>query len=198
MAFKFQLKRISNKFERLRASDPECLIGSSGEHGYELKSPIDARELSDLERSHDVELPPDYRMFVSTFSNGGPGPIYGQFSVQEAFADYLTPALPFPYESGRRVEFSYAHSGDELKRLGKFYTDPANQHGKIVIGEMGCGIMTDLIITGPARGQVWIDDRTTEWGGLYPCNTFGNEKPLSFLDWYETWLDLALAGEDVP
>jgi hypothetical protein len=52
--------------------------------------------------------------------------------------------------------------------------------------------MLDLIVTGQARGQVWIDDRTYEWGGLYPFDQFDNATPLSFLDWYEAWLDECL------
>ncbi|TWU44570.1 SMI1/KNR4 family protein [Rubripirellula reticaptiva] len=198
MAIESQLDRIAEKFERLRDSDPRCRVGSSGEHQYELNVPISEQELAELERSHGVELPTDYRAFITTFSNGGAGPIYGQFTVQDAFAEYLTPSKPFPYETGCRIEYSHSHSGDDLKRLREFYKDPANQYGKIVLGEMGDGMMTDLIVTGMARGQVWIDDRTTEWGGLYPCDTFGNKEPLCFVDWYETWLDRAIARKDVP
>jgi hypothetical protein len=91
-----------------------------------------------------------------------------------------------------RVPYSDDQTAEELKVLGAFYDDPKNEYGKIVIGEMGCGIMIDLVVMGPARGQVWIDDRTYEWGGLYPFDQFDNSAPLHFLDWYETWLDQLL------
>jgi hypothetical protein len=41
-------------------------------------------------------------------------------------------------------------------------------------------------VTGPARGQMWMDGRCSDQG-FFPLG-------VRFLDWYERWLDSTLAG----
>ncbi|BAJ27123.1 MULTISPECIES: hypothetical protein [Kitasatospora] len=50
--------------------------------------------------------------------------------------------------------------------------------GTLVIGEIGCGTFSRLVVTGPNAGQVWLDDQS--WGGLAPGP--------DFYDWYTAWL----------
>ncbi len=197
MQYHDQLLRITSKFERLRALDQAFRIGESGGHQYELNPPAPATLVAALEQEHSISLPGDYRFFVTQFADGGAGPAYGLFTIEESFADHLVPSLPFPYDAGKRVPYSDDQTEDDLKELCAFYDDPRNEHGKLVIGEIGCGIMIDLIVNGRSKGQVWIDDRTYEWGGLYPYDQFGNSEPLTFMGWYEAWLDdsLTLAEE---
>ena len=45
----------------------------------------------------------------------------------------------------------------------------------------GCGYCSFLVITGSSRGQVWFN-ADVSGGGYIPLN-------LSFLDWYEKWLN---------
>ncbi len=45
----------------------------------------------------------------------------------------------------------------------------------------GCGYCSFLVVTGATRGQVWFNPDVAS-GGYIPLN-------LSFLDWYEKWLD---------
>ena len=45
----------------------------------------------------------------------------------------------------------------------------------------GCGYFYFLVVTGKTRGQVWFNADTGD-GGYIHLN-------LSFLDWYEKWLD---------
>ncbi len=53
--------------------------------------------------------------------------------------------------------------------------------GTITISLEGCGYCYFLVITGATRGQVWFNADVVE-GGYILLN-------LSFLDWYEQWLD---------
>ena len=172
--------------------DTELRIGEAREHQYDLNPTIDAGKIASVEATYQVSLPPDYKCFLLGFANGGAGPGFGLFTIDEAFERHLTPHLPFPYETAMRVVYADTQTEEELKELCAFYDDPRNEHGKLVLGELGCGAMMDLIVTGPARGQVWIDDRSTEWGGLYPFDQFDNSSPLSFMNWYEVWLDRSL------
>jgi hypothetical protein len=51
--------------------------------------------------------------------------------------------------------------------------------GSLIIAEFGCGAFHRLIVSGPARGQVWFDDCAND-AGLTP----GAE----FEPWYLDWL----------
>jgi hypothetical protein len=57
---------------------------------------------------------------------------------------------------------------------------PIYLNGTIELGSDGCGMTWVLVVSGPQLGRIW---RLSEFGA-YPC-----DPPLSFLDWYEAWLD---------
>lgn len=66
---------------RLRAAaSARSIFGASG-HGFELNGPISERELVGWERGHGIELPADYRAYLSELGNGGAGPYYGSFPL---------------------------------------------------------------------------------------------------------------------
>jgi hypothetical protein len=59
--------------------------------------------------------------------------------------------------------------------------------GTLALGHLGCGILSLLVVSGPARGRVAVTcDEPT--GPLLP-------RDPDFLAWYERWLDAVLAGE---
>lgn len=60
--------------------------------------------------------------------------------------------------------------------------------GAFPICHMGCAILIWLIVTGPEAGNVWMDDRSSD-GGWMPLR-------LTFLRWYERWIEKSLRGED--
>lgn len=68
-----------------------------------------------------------------------------------------------------------AVSNDEY--LASF--DARRVTGSLVIAEFGSGAFHRLVVTGPARGQVWFDDRAAD-GGLAP--------EAGFPAWYQNWL----------
>jgi hypothetical protein len=68
----------------------------AGEHQYELNPPASEGAVAALEEKYGANLPQDYRCFVTQFADGGAGPVYGLFTIDEAFAEHLVPRLPFP------------------------------------------------------------------------------------------------------
>ena len=46
-------------------------------------------------------------------------------------------------------------------------------------------------MNGQEKGNMWTDDRTND-AGLYPTIELGNKGKITFLDWYELWLDNSL------
>jgi hypothetical protein len=73
-------------------------------------------------------------------------------------------------DAGALAEGPWAEPGQDAFRDGVF-----------VLAEYGCGIFHLLVVTGPARGSVWSDDR---------CNCDAILRIAdSFAAWYEAWLD---------
>lgn len=50
----------------------------------------------------------------------------------------------------------------------------------------------NLVVNGKEYGNIWVDDRCND-GGIYPDRYFGNEERITFLAWYELWLDKSLS-----
>jgi hypothetical protein len=46
----------------------------------------------------------------------------------------------------------------------------------------------NLMVNGNEYGHIWFDDRCNDQG-IYPDPYFEVKERLTFLDWYEIWLD---------
>jgi hypothetical protein len=143
--------------------------------------------LSALEARCGVRLPEDYRRFVTEIANGGLGPGCGMFSVEKAFDDAPEwtgdVSAPFLYgdDDARRVLDKRA--GDDRFHSLKLPDQQELPNGCLLLAHTGCGCFDILVITGEQRDRVWgMDTRR-----LCPLSEGG--KPVSFLDWYESWLD---------
>ena len=171
-------------------------------HGFRRRRRLTESQVAAFERRHAVKLPPEYRAFVTGVENGGAGPGYGLFSLAGSVTeeprgrvpdDFLR--TPFPHRRAynphndrklasfwRRVENGDVEE-DEADRLLQ-----SRVSGTLVLCHEGCGILHVLVVTGPSRGQVWVDDLCNQQG-VWPLG-------VGFLDWYERWLDSVLAGGD--
>ena len=70
---------------------------------------------------------------------------------------------------------------------GRFATERID--GSIRIADLGCGAIALLVLNGPQRGRIWLDFRGT-FGGITPAAPADSAaETLSFLEWYEAWLD---------
>ncbi|MFC4119059.1 hypothetical protein [Nonomuraea zeae] len=99
---------------------------------------------------------PECRRFGASWHRYRLGPV-----LTEA-EDWVVPdGLPLPFP----------HTGHWNPYQDEDYYDPRRVTGSLVIAEYGCGIVYRLVITGPARGEVWLDDRETD-RGLMPVGPF--------------------------
>jgi hypothetical protein len=77
--------------------------------------------------------------------------------------------------------------------------------GAMPVADYGCDMIALLVVSGPERGAIWVDDLNGSHGcQLYPLGRGGwmgqggwrmaahSEKRLDFLAWYDDWLDDAL------
>ena len=75
-------------------------------------------------------------------------------------------------------------------RLDEITSAPGLADGAIPIAHLGCAIWLLLIVTGPERGTIWLDDRASD-GGIRPAQLAGRNR-LTFDEVYSDWLAQAL------
>ena len=179
------MKNIQQQLEKLRALDSNESIFGSNTHHYQLNPTLSQNEIEHFEQQHNIVLPKDYKDFLLTIGNGGAGPNYGLFKLNEFFtgrhygSDINIPdtflSTPFPFSQKR--PYFYTDESDETLVKELF--------GSITLSHEGCGYYNMLIVTGDAAGTVWIDACCSD-GGMHLI--FDN-----FTDWYLNWLERSIA-----
>lgn len=200
-----QLDSIKDKLERLRQLDTNLEVFGSEKHKYILNPTLPTDTIKKFEANHKIKLPTEYVAFLTTLGNGGTGPFYGLETLENTtFNDLnyirkdnlLNPSKPFLHTDAWNMEFeptvSKVENGEEYNRQYKEFTDlyfdSKHTNGVIAICNYGCGITLYLVVNGQEHGNIWTDDRVND-GGIYPTIQLGEKAKITFLDWYELWLD---------
>ncbi len=202
-----QPERIRRKLAGLRARDTSFTVFGASKHRYELNLCLSEEEISAIERAHEISLPVGYREFLHEIGNGGAGPDYGLYSLQESIAESFENsnflAAPFPHTHAWNMDPHLFGAQDvpggqfemnqaALAKYEEEYFRDEHVQGALRIHTGGCNHDTLLILNGPERGYIWHDERTVDFG-VFPFE--GKPEPsahLRFLDWYEDWLESAL------
>ncbi|MBP2321614.1 hypothetical protein JOF56_001999 [Kibdelosporangium banguiense] len=130
-----------------------------------LALPLTADEVASAEHALRIIFPREYREFLLTTSAGGKKVRrlmhttqgWGWEGDQETCRSAL--ASPFPCQNNPTA-------------------------GTICIGSHDAGSYSLLVVTGPHRGTMWFDRRTTT-DRVVPINTTDG-RPMTFTDWYKT------------
>ena len=168
-------------------------------HGMRIRPVIFESELEEIEQRYQVRFPDDYREFLLTIEDGGVGPGYGMQDVQSGitYERTVTPddilITPFehqaPYNPKDDPKWCEIYAMDEDRTTTDEEWELLYEYltaGTIVLCHEGCGYLHRLVVTGPSRGNVWMDGDVSDQGFL-PMD-------IDFLGWYERWLDDILAG----
>jgi hypothetical protein len=209
---------IRERLARLAANDTGDDPGAMS-HRWRLEPPLSAAELQELEEQLRVELPGEYRSFLLEAGRGGAGPAYGLFPVRRVdgrwrwegdgadLTDLDTLAHPFPHteafnpadalpdppdpgDYGSHEAFSEAEDA-YWKKYEEVVCRPEYSVGLLYLCHLGCALREALVVSGPARGQMWADDMADGCGFRPLLDTDG--KPMGFARWYRRWLDEAEA-----
>lgn len=193
-----EIDRIVQKLDIVRRRR----IGGFGaeEHGFRALPPIASAVVAAFERRHRIQLPTDYRLFITTVLGGGMGPGYGLIPFEEAASfeadlppDTVERPFPYvvaynPYEDPTLADF-WAREGRGQLPEEEYARQKAKEvSGTLQLSHEGCGYYHLLVVNGPARGAVWIDGTVSD-AGYVPLG-------VGFAEWYERWLDSLLAGDD--
>lgn len=192
--------RADRVAEKLRAArERGCAPFGVESHGFRIHPPLPEREVAAFEVRHGVRLPEGYRAFVTRVGDGGAGPAYGMYGLEKALVAerHTVPDgfLRTPFDHTAAFQPSDDPVLDDLfDRIdrGELPRDAWKEHadmtaaGTLVLCHEGCGYLHLLAVTGPTRGEMWLDQQCSD-GGLVPLR-------VDFLEWYERWLDDTLAG----
>ena len=185
--------------------DKDHFLFGASQHHYKLNPPKREDEVAWFEQQNGIRLPPDYRAFLLQVGDGGAGPYYGMLRLESGKIDDLDDpkadqlldlSKPFPYTEAWNMEFPEDQVlREKMKQEEYYHSKWAN--GLLRIAHYGCGTFINLVTNGPEYGKIWVDDRQNE-GGIYPDHLRKNSQRLTFLEWYELWLDQMLAYEGLP
>lgn len=208
---------VRERLARLAAA-PDAADGFSySGHGWELEPPLSAEDLTEAEAQLQITLPDEYRSFLLKAGRGGAGPAYGLFPIRKLdgrwqwegdgadLTERDTLKLPFPHveafnpadglpdppdeeDYDSEEEFNAAEDAYWEHHNSVVY-QPEHSVGLLYLCHLGCALREALVVSGPARGQMWADD-TADDGGFRPLHD-DDGTPLGFARWYRRWLDAA-------
>jgi len=215
----YALQKLKRRDRIRKVFGAQSLTFGARSHNYDLLPPLSPTVVDDFERRHGVLLPEDYRYFVTEIGNGGAGPDYGLFPFGQQDDGYgFEPwesghligdvSKPFPHVGAWNQPESFweprnsipsgipAEEEDRLmaewdKIDNEHYWNPAIMNGAIPICHRGCALRQWLVVNGPQRGFVWNDFRADE-GGVEPLCDKQTGRPMTFSDWYMSWLNDAV------
>ena len=182
MSNTFPIEELRSLLEKARATDADLKQFGAEHHKYQWNPPASLKEIEAFERETGISLPDGYRNFLLQAGNGGAGPFYGLFSLEQ-----VKGWLSWQVEPGETPYLAPGTDPDSLKDLGD--RDHDWRRGCIPIESQGDTYFTYLLVAGPDRGRVVYIEYERSW-------IFFPREP-DFLSWYIRWLREAAAGYDM-
>ena len=174
-----QLNTIAERLASTKLGDFHPFGAES--HCFDFVGRKTEPELHEFETQHHITLPAEYRLFLQHVGDGGAGPAYGILTLQEACdhdsnseSDGVL-ARPFPHTESYRPEddpaFRELYDAEYTGPQTLSAEDRRDHYRLLAAGTVplcheGCGYYHRLVITGPTRGEMWLDGRVSD-GGFY-------------------------------
>lgn len=197
-----RIEMLLEKFLELKNLDKGLDIFGASNHKYILNEKLREEEIIAFESKYSIGLPKEYRDFLKHVGNGGAGPYYGlQTLADSLYADLdykrpgelVDPTVPFPFSEPWNMKFDGASEDEEAYEIfSAEYFSERWETGILRICNYGCGVSLNLVVNGPEKGNIWVDDRGND-GGIYPDPFFEQTGKTSFIEWYMMWLDNSLS-----
>ena len=190
-------ERIRTLASLAASVDPLCRIFGAEKHRYGFAEPASAQAVQAVQEQLGVTFPASYAAYLTQLGNGGAGPHYGLYSLEELidWNDYL----PDP-ETSRTAWLHSRLSPEEWAQAAAAYKDTEDDtafqalwhrmmHGALTIGTQGCTLDTLLLCDGADAGQVVYFD----WSMFEGNPPFFTGK--SFEEWMEGYFRKVIAGD---
>ncbi|MGW0765485.1 SMI1/KNR4 family protein [Streptomyces sp. NPDC002676] len=178
---------VRARIREMAARDPRRERFGAATHRYELAPALPEAEIRAFEETHGIDLPTEYRSFVTEVGDGPAGPCHGLMPLTvprpEAGEEW---AVDDEWEEDRlpgRLAKPFPLTGPLPGRMGEL---AALLPGTLMLAEQGCGIYLRLVLNGPRAGEIWQID--PDWSGFVPVSP-------SFRAWYTEWLESPCDGD---
>ena len=76
-------ENIIAKLSKLKAADRDYKSFGSGPHGYKLNPTLGLDQFEQIEEKYRCSFPEEYKHFITHIGNGGAGPSYGLFPIEQ-------------------------------------------------------------------------------------------------------------------
>ena len=78
------IQYFTERLQQLTKLDPTFQAFGAAEHQYQLNPILDIQAIRAIENQYGIQLPEDYVWFLSQVGNGGAGPFYGLYSLEDS------------------------------------------------------------------------------------------------------------------
>ncbi|MHA1931670.1 MAG: leucine-rich repeat domain-containing protein [Promethearchaeota archaeon] len=149
-------------------------------HCYILNPPAREEYIERFEKKYKIKLPTEYRAFIKYIGNGGAGPHLGLYSLRDLENGLVNNSLDDLSKEFPAMKVEPLEDYDNDEELFR----PELTQGTLILTAEGSGYYDLLAITGPKKGTVWFDGRSSDEGF--------DQIFESFFRWYEFWLDSSI------
>lgn len=155
-----QLERIKTKLGQALRKDAEFAEFGSSSHQYRQEDKLTAGKLADWEAQYGIKLPEPFARFLTEIGNGGAGPYYGIYPLEQATSYTELPALQgraalHPGMSAEEWNILTEPLTGERDISDEEYEEARNKAlgGMLCIGTQGCEYEMCLVLEGEHRGE---------------------------------------------
>jgi len=180
-------QRIDRIMSKIEAIKDKKISFPCGKWPPVWEAPFSEEEVAAYEKEKGIQLPGDYRRFITTVASSGTQPFYGlqSFQKQENVLEH-----PFPYTLDHILYFLYMKE-EEMDQFYDEDTPFTADHGLLTLCTEGDGMDSVLVVNSEdpdTYGTVWYYDLANDCG-IIPMRDKDTGKPFHFLDWLEYWAE---------
>ncbi len=193
MSKKYTRAYIYELLDKARKVDSEYKVFGSDRHKYQLNPPVSMDEVLKVEAEFNIKLPEDYVYFLTEIGNGGAGPYYGLYSLEELRKNqYCIQDINLkPVIDNHLSKEIWNDLMEQMDTDDDDLYDEIKQHintGIFIIGTQGCTYDNLLMCKGSETGNIVYIDWNLE--SEYPPVL----TKMSFWEWYISFFQDIING----
>ncbi len=177
---------IKELVKRADKIDKNREIFGASKHQYRLNPVISIDKIHKFESKYNIKLPEEYVFFLTMVGNGGAGPYYGMYMLENVnmHNEYLDSISKQALINNELTKEAWENTMDKLEESDDDEYDEIMKEvcgGLMIIGTQGCTYDNLLMVNGSEKDKiVYIDWNLDPEYGPYFTH-------MTFLEWYENY-----------
>jgi len=176
--------------------DKDRKVFGASKHKYELNPVLSIDKIHKFESEYNIKLPEEYVFFLTMVGNGGAGPYYGLYMLENTikYNEYKDSMSTSAFINNELKKETWKSTMDKLEEADDAEYDEIMRQvygGLMIIGTQGCTYDNLLMVNGSEKGKiVYIDWNLEPEYGPYLTR-------MTFLEWYENYFKEIINGNNV-